>query len=60
MPVNSEVLSVLLQFGFAGVLLAVVYLVNKQFIKLVDVLGAHLGELVSLLQKCMDCEKTEQ
>ena len=52
--INPETVSVLLQFGFAGVLLAFLYLVNRQYIKLVEVLGSHLNDIISLLDKCME------
>lgn len=51
---SSEVVGVVLQFGFAGVLLTIVWLVNRQFIVLVDAMDRHLQRLTAMLEKCIE------
>jgi len=48
--VNPDVVSLVLQFGFAGTLLVFVYFVNRQFLALVNALEKHLTRLTDMLE----------
>lgn len=47
---NPDVVSLVLQFGFAGTLLVFVYFVNRQFLALVGALEKHLERLTNMLE----------
>lgn len=50
---SSEVITAVLQAGFAGVLLVFLWVVNRQFLGLVAVLREHVDRLTDLLEKCI-------
>lgn len=55
---DNEVYATVLQFGFAGVLVIYVWVVNKQFSALIDVLGSHLSTLSEIIRDCASVTKT--
>lgn len=57
---DPQVVSVTLQFGFAGILLIFVYLVNRQFIVLVGALDRHLERLTSMLDRCIQARQDSE
>lgn len=51
---DANTVSVILQFGFAGVLLVFLAMINRQFNALLTALDTHLGRLMTMLEKCVD------
>lgn len=51
---DTQTLAALLQAGFAGVLLAYVIVVNRQFTALLAALDKHLQALTGIIEKCVD------
>lgn len=52
MGIEDQV-GIILQFGFAGILLAFGFLVGKQFALLIGVLDKHLASLTMLIEDCV-------